>query len=514
MIERLVISRFRGIRKGVLKDFGKFNLLVGQNNSGKTAVLEVLYWLSVCGRKCRVLPERSGTENEMAMVDIGFDANIPIKKDVSGYSPCPNIWERHGKPEKWYKPPGDVINQGFRIITPQDQEIIDNNKLMRVDLENNCVFVSDQTEGMGDIIKYYFPDLFPDSFSFSEEKERRYAFMWFQDFINQGKSLGAWGIEGKSANADCVLFYDFHATSRHFEPDIIGEKNKIPYFERRLKESFSNVFPIGDFEVSIGHYPDNEGAIQGIINQTEYLFSWDEIPGNDSVRLIDFLKYKFSIEWIKTAKIEKIDNCMTIKVSTEKNFLLLKLNNEKTKLSLEIDDVRIDELIAKKENDKLNIHTEMRPVPIDDFGDGARHAFKVLAALTVLSERCKFGKEGIFLWEDPELFMHQSTIGKLLEEIAKIVKDKPIQVFISTQSLEVLAYSARMIEKNIYEKKDVRTYTLNLKQGELTARKFWGTALSDWLSSGFDPRLLDISEDELPITWHLKKKKNGDEMLW
>ncbi len=96
------------------------------------------------------------------------------------------------------------------------------------------------------------------------------------------------------------------------------------------------------------------------MNKEIFLFSWDEILGNDSVRL-DFLKQKFSIDWIKTAKIEKTDD-RTIIVSTEKNSLLLKLNNEKTKLNLEIDDGRTDEFITKTENNKLNIYKEIKVV--------------------------------------------------------------------------------------------------------------------------------------------------------
>lgn len=90
--------------------------------------------------------------------------------------------------------------------------------------------------------------------------------------------------------------------------------------------------------------------------RNECLFSWDEIPGNVSERLLNFLKEKFSIDWIGTSNIEKIDNGKTIKVSTEKNFLLLKLNDENTKLNLKIDDGRSEELIAKKENNTLNIY--------------------------------------------------------------------------------------------------------------------------------------------------------------
>ncbi|MCZ7391857.1 MAG: pentapeptide repeat-containing protein [Candidatus Methanoperedens sp.] len=87
-----------------------------------------------------------------------------------------------------------------------------------------------------------------------------------------------------------------------------------------------------------------------------YMFSWDNIPGNDSVRLIDFLKQNYGIDWVESAKIKKIDDAKTIKVSTEKNSILLRLNDEKTKAILTIDDGRTDEFIARSEDGKLNIH--------------------------------------------------------------------------------------------------------------------------------------------------------------
>ena len=111
-----------------------------------------------------------------------------------------------------------------------------------------------------------------------------------------------------------------------------------------------------------------------------YLFSWDEIPGNDSKRLIDFLKKNYSIDWLKTAKIEKIDDNKTIRASVEGNYLSLSLNNEKNKANLKIDDSRIDEFIVEteKENGKLNIIKKSQywdglfsqNPPLRDFVDG------------------------------------------------------------------------------------------------------------------------------------------------
>lgn len=91
-------------------------------------------------------------------------------------------------------------------------------------------------------------------------------------------------------------------------------------------------------------------------NEALCLFSWDEIPGKDNERLIDFLKQNLNIDWIKTVKIEKIDNGKTLRVYNEENHLFLRLNDEKTRASIETDDDVKYSCIVKKENDKLNIY--------------------------------------------------------------------------------------------------------------------------------------------------------------
>ncbi len=88
-----------------------------------------------------------------------------------------------------------------------------------------------------------------------------------------------------------------------------------------------------------------------------YLFSWDEVPGKGNRRFIEFLKQEFDISWVKTAKIEKIDNGIIVTDITDKEkYISLGLNNEKTKVNLKIDDGRSAELVAISEYSKLNIY--------------------------------------------------------------------------------------------------------------------------------------------------------------
>ncbi|MDW7725650.1 MAG: type II secretion system F family protein [Candidatus Methanoperedens sp.] len=94
-------------------------------------------------------------------------------------------------------------------------------------------------------------------------------------------------------------------------------------------------------------------------SEKKYLFSWDEILGNDSKKLIEFLKNDFDIEWINKAVIEKIDDNIikaSYKTSSGENYLLLRINDEKNSVELEIDGVRTDEFIVLLENGKLSIY--------------------------------------------------------------------------------------------------------------------------------------------------------------
>jgi RHS repeat-associated protein len=93
------------------------------------------------------------------------------------------------------------------------------------------------------------------------------------------------------------------------------------------------------------------GPIEGV-----YLFSWEEIQGNDSEILTDFLKSKYDVDWVKTAKITKTNTSKTIMITAGENFLSLNLINENTEMNLEIDNGKTDKFIVKTENGKLNIY--------------------------------------------------------------------------------------------------------------------------------------------------------------
>lgn len=409
MIDRLILSRFRGVKRGVLQDLGTINFLVGPNNSGKTAILEALYWLSMSGRPCRLYGEDLPQE--------GLVAYIPIKTDLLGFAPCPRIWTRHGKPASWAEPPGTVLDDGtlayriphldkkqdplkeFRLIPPPSEEIIDQERFELEVPKTISLFVLENPKGIDDVLKHYLPDIYPDTFSFTEELGEHFAFTWFPDFIYEAKSLGTWGVEGQPAAPECALFFDFHTTGGHFTPAFYWTIRNVPDWRDQLRRAFDSVFHLGNFTVNIEPHLTWKEKMQGVI----------EPKGK-------------------------------------------------------------------------------RPIPIDDFGDGARHAFKVLAALIALVDKCQEGREGIFLWEDPELFMHPKSLWQLLDQVMHLIQNKPIQLFISTQSLEVIASFVRIAKEKPPLQDISRLFRLDLREGELITARSTYPKLEGWLESGLDPR--------------------------
>ena len=87
-----------------------------------------------------------------------------------------------------------------------------------------------------------------------------------------------------------------------------------------------------------------------------YLFSWNNIPGNDSERFVEFLEKNLKINWVCNATIEKIDDYKAIVVTDGKNSITLKLNMEEKKVTQEILGGKTHEYILKEEFGKLNIY--------------------------------------------------------------------------------------------------------------------------------------------------------------
>ncbi|MFZ3167940.1 MAG: baseplate J/gp47 family protein [Candidatus Methanoperedens sp.] len=90
------------------------------------------------------------------------------------------------------------------------------------------------------------------------------------------------------------------------------------------------------------------------------LFSWDEVPGNDDKKFRDFLRQNYNIDWVITAQIEKIESGKTIRVSSAEKSLSLRINDERSRVSLRTDHGRTDEFIIRKLNGELNVYEEAK----------------------------------------------------------------------------------------------------------------------------------------------------------
>ena len=156
--------------------------------------------------------------------------------------------------------------------------------------------------------------------------------------------------EGYESNENIILLKKYLKSKEYIKLKNEFSSNKSTITNEQLENSFKILKGLSIEPKIIRDF------VEKYNKEKKCLFSWDSIPGNGNVNLIEFLKQNFGIDWVKTAKIEKIDNDKTIKVSTEKNYLSLKLNDEQTKVNLKIDDGRTDKFVVKIENSKVNIY--------------------------------------------------------------------------------------------------------------------------------------------------------------
>jgi len=139
---------------------------------------------------------------------------------------------------------------------------------------------------------------------------------------------------------------------------------------------------------------------------------------------------------------------------------------------------------------------------IDSYGDGARSIFKVLTPLLALAELVREDTPGLFIWEEPELFQNPQTLGRLLTEVATLLKNKPIQLFIATHSLEVVAHFVRLVREGHIAEDEMAAIRLNLVNGKLSSSIFDHRDIQDWTEMDLDVRVPSGKVDS-PLTYQL-----------
>ena len=427
MIKRLVIHRFRGIHQGVLDDLGKINLLIGPNNSGKTAILEMMYLAGVAGRECEVLiPDVEPS---------AWKATTLNQLDFLGYRPLSRLRRRHGEPRKWRDTQAERINGYTLDIRIKSDKLPEGYPLRRFTLsappdeKGSKGFFEKGEEFYVSLFRLtphakvsvpepMMPPLFNEQ---SVSLENAYwTYLWEKPWVYQWAKkdpidhFAVWAIEGKMPASRNILLFDFHTANQHFKKEFTQEaKGSVTDIYDKIAKSLSKVFP--------------------------------ELKGAN---------------------------------------------------------VEIDDAPGSRDEETGFIRFLGKPrIGIDHFGDGARHAFKVLASLIVLREQVSEEKPGLFLWEDPELFMHPRSLNKILKEVLSLVKDKPIQVFLSSQSIELIAMLTTQIA-NFTLQSQYRVFRLDLEQGQLYVAKYRYENVLAWLESGMDMRFWNA--EDLPISYIYK----------
>ncbi len=462
MIESIRIRDFRGIRTGKIEGFRKINLLVGPNNSGKSAVLEAVYLACTASRKAGLHIEDGSISYPATITDPDLLGDNAMQRILSKHNYGCNLeglseWEPgifritledkttvlskfDLSPEKRQVKAGESPIATFGLESPdrvelgederrmdeimqrisrltqdltileeagkqkEDAEIEDVNKEIRSLEEDKGAIEKKQRERRESIRA--LADSLMGGQGLESFEQSRLIYCWHRGLSHFYKGDAAWIVEGEIPSAERTIIYDVSRIIGYLPVDVFQRNfNLRPGLLQRIAESFGEIFKGDDgrkeeFGIQFLPAPDNSNLLQG---------------------------------WI-----------------------------------------------APKDKP---------PVPIDGQGDGARSVFKLLVALHILIDSVDDENPGVVIWEEPELFQNPKTLGRLLSEITTLIERKPIQLFIASHSLESIAHFTSLASEKENVQEFLITFRLGLDEGVLSYSWFSYENLIAWLESGLDPRL-------------------------
>lgn len=106
------------------------------------------------------------------------------------------------------------------------------------------------------------------------------------------------------------------------------------------------------------------------IKLEKYLFSWEDVPGSDSGKLLAFLKDELGFNLVDTAKITKTDQDTNIHVLIAEKSVDITLDADKGTALLKTSDKRTYNLQIREENGKLGVYRSEQAASGDARGVG------------------------------------------------------------------------------------------------------------------------------------------------
>lgn len=412
MVTSLFVRDFRGIHDAQVDGLSRINVLVGPNNSGKTALLEAIY-LACCVQ-----------DGASAHLDAWYDEVKLPARDFMDEAPVARIWAKHlhapsaapakpsdnqMHPEILLRHPARFPLGSLKLELPEESSEEDWPESRLQQLVLLCADLQAQLASHSAVLKRVMPEL-----KQPPKARVRLAYFWDRPLTYHFAGHAAWVLTGKVAPAHNTFFYDAQKTLEHLPTEFYQRMlQRVPGWTHKLAERM--------------------GRVLGLSEPFSVLF----MPAG-----------------------------------------------------------------AERQWMQGQIAPPDRPaLPIDDFGDGARAVFKVLAPLIALAEGVTDDEPGVFLWEEPELFQNPVTLGRLLAEVADLAKNKPLQVFIASHSLEVVAHLVALVERGALADADLNTLRTHLHQGTLTTSRFSAEEVRRWTAMQLDVRVPDgRSESPLSVT--------------
>jgi AAA15 family ATPase/GTPase len=123
----------------------------------------------------------------------------------------------------------------------------------------------------------------------------------------------------------------------------------------------------------------------------------------------------------------------------------------------------------------LTVGLSQTAVRVDDLGDGARTSMALALILSTMNHT-------VALIEDPEIHQHPTGLEKILSFIIDVAQLNKIQIFITTQSIDILRFLIMINPANC------KIFTLRRRNGAIQSRQFTLDEVESLLESRIDIR--------------------------